>query len=34
MLRNRNFKLHYDFFKKLDNYFIVPKIEKNVKLIF
>ena len=34
MLRNRNFKLHYDFFKKLNNYFIVPKIEKNVKTNF
>ena len=32
--RNRNFKLHYDFFKKLKNYFIVPKIEKNVKTNF
>ena len=34
ILRNRNFKLHYDFFKKLNNYFIVPKIEKNVKTNF
>jgi len=33
-LRNRNFKLHYDFFKKLDNYFIVPKVNKNVKTNF
>ena len=33
-VRNRNFKLHYDFFKKLKNYFIVPKIEKNVKTNF
>ena len=34
MLRNRNFKLHFDFFKKFKNYFIVPKIEKNVKTNF
>ena len=34
MLRNRNFKLHYDFFKKLKNYFITPKIEKDVKTNF
>ncbi len=33
-LRNRNFKLHYYFFKKLDNYFIVPKVNKNVKTNF
>ena len=33
-VRNRNFKLHYDFFKKLKNHFIVPKIEKNVKTNF
>ena len=33
-VRNRNFKFHYDFFKKLKNYFIVPKIEKNVKTNF
>ena len=33
-LRNRNFKLHYDFFKKLSNYFMVPKIESNVKTNF
>ena len=33
-VRNKNFKLHYDFFKKLKNYFIVPKIEKNVKTNF
>ena len=33
-LRNRNFKLHYDFFKKLSNYFMVPKIERNVKTNF
>jgi CDP-4-dehydro-6-deoxyglucose reductase, E1 len=34
MLRNRNFKLHFSFFKKLENYFIVPKIEKDVKTNF
>jgi len=34
MLRNRNFKLHFDFFKKFPNYFIVPKIEKNVSTNF
>ena len=34
ILRNRNFKLHFNFFKKLENYFIVPKIEKNVKTNF
>ena len=34
MLRNRNFKLHFNFFKKFKNYFIVPKIEKDVKTNF
>ena len=33
-LRNRNFKLHYEFFKKLDKYFTVPKINKNIKTNF
>tara|TARA_X000000950_G_C13876862_1_gene645199 strand:- start:1005 stop:2228 length:1224 start_codon:yes stop_codon:yes gene_type:complete len=33
-LRNRNFKLHYDFFKKLNKFFITPKIDKNVKTNF
>ena len=33
-LRNRNFKLHYDFFKKLNNYFITPKVNKKVKTNF
>ena len=33
-LRNRNFKLHYEFFKKLNNYFIVPKVEKKAKTNF
>ena len=34
MLRNRNFKLHYNFFKKFKSHFIVPKINKNVKTNF
>jgi len=34
MLRNRNFNLHCNFFKKLKNHFIVPKIEKNTKTNF
>jgi CDP-6-deoxy-D-xylo-4-hexulose-3-dehydrase len=34
MLRNRNFKLHLNFFKKFENFFIIPKIEKNVKTNF
>ena len=34
MLRNRNFKLHHNFFNKLNNYFIVPKIDKRVKTNF
>ena len=33
-IRNRNFKLHLNFFQKLDEYFIVPKLEKNVKTNF
>ena len=33
-LRNRNFKLHFNFFKKYKKCFIVPKIEKNVKTNF
>jgi CDP-4-dehydro-6-deoxyglucose reductase, E1 len=33
-LRNRNFKLHWNFFNSLNNNFIVPKIEKNVKTNF
>jgi len=34
MLRNRNFKLHYNFFKKFKNNFILPSIDKNVKTNF
>ena len=33
-IRNRNFKLHYNFFKKLDELFIVPKIYKGVTTNF
>jgi CDP-6-deoxy-D-xylo-4-hexulose-3-dehydrase len=33
-LRNRNFKLHLNFFKKFPSYFIIPKIEKNVSTNF
>jgi CDP-6-deoxy-D-xylo-4-hexulose-3-dehydrase len=33
-IRNNNFNLHFKFFKKFEKYFIVPKIEKNVKTNF
>ena len=33
-LRNRNFKLHYNFFKRMSEFFIVPKIENNVNTNF
>ncbi len=33
-IRNRNFILHYNFFKKLNKYFILPRIGKNVKTNF
>ena len=33
-IRNRNFQLHYDFFKKYDNFFITPKISKEVSTNF
>ena len=33
-LRNRNFQIHYNFFKKYKNLFITPKILKNVKTNF
>jgi CDP-6-deoxy-D-xylo-4-hexulose-3-dehydrase len=33
-IRNNNFNLHLKFFKKFEKYFIVPKIEKNVKTNF
>jgi len=34
LLRSRNFKLHSNFFKKFNKFFIIPKIEKNVKTNF
>ena len=33
-LRNRNFKIHYDFFKKLNKFFIVPKVSKDISTNF
>ena len=33
-IRNKNFMLHYNFFKKLNQYFILPRIGKNVKTNF
>ena len=33
-IRNKNFKSHYDFFKKLDELFIVPKVDKDVSTNF
>tara|TARA_B100001057_G_scaffold445692_1_gene483587 strand:+ start:2118 stop:3323 length:1206 start_codon:yes stop_codon:yes gene_type:complete len=33
-LRNKYFKMHSNFFKKLDNFFIIPKILKNIKTNF
>ena len=33
-LRNRNFKIHYNFFKKYKNFFITPKISKKIKTNF
>ncbi len=33
-IRNRNFNLHYKFFKKYSQFFIVPKIDVNVKTNF
>ena len=33
-LRNKNFNYHLKFFQSLNNYFIVPKVEKNVKTNF
>ena len=34
MLRNKNFKLHCNFFRKFKDFFIIPKIEKDVKTNF
>ena len=33
-IRNRNFRLHYKFFEKLNKFFILPKINKNVSTNF
>ena len=33
-LRNKNFKLHLDFFKREEKYFVPPKINSNVKTNF
>ena len=33
-IRNRNFKLHSNFFRKMSELFIVPKVEKNIKTNF
>tara|TARA_A100001015_G_C14962955_1_gene701723 strand:+ start:463 stop:1653 length:1191 start_codon:yes stop_codon:yes gene_type:complete len=33
-VRNKNFMLHYNFFKKFNKYFILPRIGKNVKTNF
>ncbi len=33
-LRNQNFKLHFNFFKKLKKYFLLPSVNKNVKTNF
>lgn len=34
MIRNKNFNLHLKYFNKYKNYFIIPKIEKNIKTNF
>jgi len=34
IIRNKNFDLHYDFFKKLDKFFILPKVSKGVSTNF
>ena len=33
-IRNKNFMLHYSFFKKLGKFFITPRVSKNVKTNF
>ena len=33
-MRNKNFKLHYEFFSKKNQFFTIPKISKNVKTNF
>ena len=34
MIRNKNFNLHINFFKKYKDYFIIPKVEKDIKTNF
>ena len=34
MIRNKNFNLHLNFFNKYKDYFIIPKVEKNIKTNF
>ncbi len=33
-IRNNNFNLHLNFFKKYNNYFIIPKVDKDVRTNF
>ncbi len=33
-IRNKNFNLHLNFFNKYKDYFIIPKVEKNIKTNF
>ena len=33
-LRNKNFNLHYNFFKKLSKFFIIPSVDKNISTNF
>jgi CDP-4-dehydro-6-deoxyglucose reductase, E1 len=33
-IRNKNFKLHYEFFGKLEKYFITPNVDKSVQTNF
>ena len=34
LIRNKNFNLHLNYFNKYKNYFIVPRVEKNIKTNF
>ena len=34
MIRNKNFNLHLNFFKIYKDYFLIPKVEKNIKTNF
>ena len=34
MIRNKNFNLHLNFFNRYKDYFIIPKVEKNIKTNF